>query len=591
MSFRWKRSAATCTLLLALACSERQPATGAPTTESPYSAYLGRYRIDEAIVVAVRDRDGLPIFLNRLWGGPTVLEPVAGDGFRALRSPGVKFLFHRNTDGLVSELEVLDDEKTFFKASRLSPTERLPIEALLDGQPDEALQMLEGAEEVTPDRALGLVHQLLSNSPSRATAAAAFLDGVAERFPTSADVQEARGVAWVSAGDRDKALTAFRCAVELDEDNQSARVSLGRLDSDLAPPEAEGWRTPFALADLFSAPTAEEIRLIRQDWRGRDLSPKQVRVVEKSTLKTGHGAFQQRLVSHLVHGELHHAAVLVPVDAAPGCCPVILDVKGISWDYSSRSVNPGLGTLLILRDEATRFIVAVPGLRGEEFEMGGDVYLSEGDRTNGWEGAADDTIALLSAVLETVPEADPERVGVFGNSRGASVAMLAAARDPRFDCVVAWAGPSDWFRLVGSWGWTLEELVRDGLRYQWQPGQGNGSAGQFIEWFLRGPIDLGRPSLAEVRERVAASSPLYFADTLPPSDLHYGVEDGSVVVANGLALRDRLVELGRSAPDYLVTLHEGTGHAMPYPWAYDQSRDFLLRHLIETPEKCQAQRY
>ncbi len=84
---------------------------------------------------------------------------------------------------------------------------------------------------------------------------------------------------------------------------------------------------------------------------------------------------------------------------------------------------------------------------------------------------------------------------------------------------------------------------------------------------------------------MAASSPLYFVDTLPPSDLHYGVEDGGVPVANGLALRDRLSELGRSAQDYQVTLHEGAGHAMPYPWAFDQSREFLVRHLVEAPAK------
>ena len=65
------------------------------------------------------------------------------------------------------------------------------------------------------------------------------------------------------------------------------------------------------------------------------------------------------------------------------------------------------------------------------------------------------------------------------------------------------------------------------------------------------------------------------------SDLHYGVEDSSVVVANGIALRDRLEELGRTAPDHQVTLHEGVGHSMPYPWAFDQTREFFLRHLVE----------
>jgi len=583
MRFRWRRSTAACTLLLAIACSDGPPATQGSEAETSYSDYLGRYRLNDDLVLVVSDRDGLLTFLPSFWQTALILEPGGGDRFSSLLHTEIKFEFHRDAEGLVSELEVSGYEVIAGKASRLAPPERLPAEALLAGDPDEALRLLEKAGEVTLERALGLAFQLLSYFPSRAATAAGFLDGIAERFPTSADAQEARGVAWVNAGDRDQALDAFRQAVALDEDRSSVRLALRHLDPDLAQSEPEGWRTPFSLADLFPAPTAEEIRQVRQGWSDRDLSPKQVRVVERSTLQTDHGAFRQRVISHLVHGELHHAAVLVPVDATPGCCPVILDVKGISWSYHPKRVRPpvGTGTVGILRDEASHFVFAIPGLRGETLEVDGDAYLSEGDRTDGWDGAADDTIALLSAVREAVPEADPERAGVFGVSRGASVAMLAAARDPRLDCVAAWAGPADWFRLTGAMGWTLEEMVSDGLRRQWQPGQGSGSAAQFIEWFLRGPIDQGGPSLAEVRARVAASSPLYFVDTLPPADLQYGVEDGSVVVANGIALRDRLDELGRTAPDYQVTLHEGAGHSMPYPWAYDQTRDFFLRHLVE----------
>jgi len=78
--------------------------------------------------------------------------------------------------------------------------------------------------------------QLLINFPSRDATAAVFLGGLAERFPTSAAVQEARGVAWVSAGDRDQALAAFRRAVELDEDNTWSRMALRHLDPDLASP-------------------------------------------------------------------------------------------------------------------------------------------------------------------------------------------------------------------------------------------------------------------------------------------------------------------------------------------------------------------
>ncbi len=578
------RSAAACTLVLALACADDPPTSEKPAAESPYDAYLGRYQLSEDVVLVVSDRDGLLTLLRSFWNVPTVFEPVAGDLFRSLLYPEVKLEFHRVPEGLVNELEVSGFEAIAGTASRLSSTERLPVEALLDGEAEEAIRLVDWAEETSPERTLRLARQLLGRFPSQSITAAVFLERVAERFPDSAVVQEASGVAWVWAGERDRALPAFRRAVELDEEMTWSRVALRRLDPGFAWPEEEGWSTPFALADLFSAPTTEEIRQVRQRWRDRDLSPQQVRVEEKSILETNHGVFRQQVVSHLVHGQLHHAAVLVPADAVPGCCPVILDVRGISWDYKPRRVTSRLATIEILRDQARRFVFAVPGLRGEKLEVDGDSYLSEGDRTDGWDGAADDTIALLSAVLEVVPEVDPERAGIWGVSRGASVAMLAAERDPRIDCVSAWMGPADWFGLMGSMGWTFEEQVSDGLRHRWQPGHpGSGSAAQFIEWFLREPIDQRHPSLAEVRRRVAASSPLFFVDTLPPSDLQYGVEDGSVPVANGLALSDRLSKLGRSAPDYQVTIREGVGHRMPYPWAFEQSREFLLYHLVEAP--------
>jgi hypothetical protein len=35
---------------------------------------------------------------------------------------------------------------------------------------------------------------------------------------------------------------------------------------------------------------------------------------------------------------------------------------------------------LILRDEASRFVIAAPGLRGETLEVDGETHLSGGDR-------------------------------------------------------------------------------------------------------------------------------------------------------------------------------------------------------------------
>jgi pimeloyl-ACP methyl ester carboxylesterase len=61
----------------------------------------------------------------------------------------------------------------------------------------------------------------------------------------------------------------------------------------------------------------------------------------------------------------------------------------------------------------------------------------------------DDVRAALT-FLETVPEVDPKRLGLFGISLGASVAVGAAGRDDRVRALVAVAGPADLGRVWAS---------------------------------------------------------------------------------------------------------------------------------------------
>ena len=60
---------------------------------------------------------------------------------------------------------------------------------------------------------------------------------------------------------------------------------------------------------------------------------------------------------------------------------------------------------------------------------------------------------------------------------------------------------------------------------------------QFLDWFVRGREAL---PLTELRRRTAAASPLYFAERLPPFQIHQGDADLAVPVRNATALRDRV---------------------------------------------------
>jgi hypothetical protein len=283
--------------------------------------------------------------------------------------------------------------------------------------------------------------------------------------------------------------------------------------------------------------------------------------------------YDVRIVSHEVEGHQHYGAILVPEGATDGCCGVVVSAHGVDPWYSGVDIEE-LDLPAVLGRNDMRSIIVVPSFRGEELRIAGATYESGGDPRRPWDGATDDALALLNVALEVTPEVDSSRICTFGKSRGGTVALLAAERDPRIDCVVAWAGPADWFAHMGTFGFTLQEQVEWGLWEHWVPGDGFGSAGQFIEQKLASSIAGDGPPLAAIRRQMIAGSPLYFVDDVPAAQLHYGREDRSVPVRNGEALRQAL-EARADGRAFEVLVHEGSGHDQPYPAAYERSLEFL----------------
>jgi dipeptidyl aminopeptidase/acylaminoacyl peptidase len=202
-------------------------------------------------------------------------------------------------------------------------------------------------------------------------------------------------------------------------------------------------------------------------------------------------------------------------------------------------------------------------------------YTSEGDRTDALDGATDDAIALLSVAIQTTPEIDRTRICAFGHSRGGTVAMLTGIRDKRVGCVVNWAGPTDWFYAMGTNGWTEEELWSEALRTRANTQQ---TGGQNVERFLKRAID-GVADLRQVRHRMIASSPLYFAHLLPRSEHHYGMEDPFVPPRNGLELVERLRR--HKIPDtrFKAFFYPGEGHDTDRIAGPVVSRNFIVSAL------------
>jgi dipeptidyl aminopeptidase/acylaminoacyl peptidase len=253
---------------------------------------------------------------------------------------------------------------------------------------------------------------------------------------------------------------------------------------------------------------------------------------------------------------------------------VIVESKGVSPTYFPLDLER-IASPRMMADSSHEFIYVVPSFRGEVLKFAGRTFTSEGDRTDALDGATDDAIALLNVALQTTPAIDGDHICAFGHSRGGNVALLLGIREPRIDCVVNWAGPTDWFYAMGTDGWSEQELWAEAIRTRATTVQ---TGGQNVERFLLRAIE-NRATLTEVRHRMIASSPLYFAFKLPKSQHHYGVEDPFVPLRNGRLLLAELRAYNIPTSRYQFIFYPGEGHDTDRIHAPILSREFIMKTL------------
>lgn len=493
------------------------------------SDYTGRYEQGDGNVVYVTRRGDALIVRPLFWRATQELVPDGEDRFYSRKRPERKAVFTRDANGRVVSL-AMNGIGHDAPMPRLTHGRPVPAELLMNDKPREA------AKAVTPEVAIAWGEFIARALPSKWNDAATFIQTIAKKHPSNAKLRKVEGALLLAAGRRAEAKQAFQAA----GDAQSLRM--------LAP-SAE-------LDALFAKPTREEIATVLGRWSKRDLAPRDVALVHRGTL----GDAEVRIVSHPVHGSLHYGAVIVPRGVKRA--RVIVEAKGVSPSYFPLDLSRPPYALQIMGAERVYFL---PSYRGEVLQFDGKSWTSEGDRTDVWDGATDDFLAFAAAALTVTPEADGERMCAFGKSRGGTVALLAGLRDRRFDCVVAWAAPTDHFFEMVQSGWTPRERAAEGLRVK---ADVFGMGGQFLETFLARPR-----SVAEQRLHLLASSPLWFADRLPPTQAHYGLDDNMVAAGNGRALAAR-------NPAVEMVWHAEAGHDLDKEKAWRETRRFLAQRLM-----------
>lgn len=551
----------------------RQPTellAGKSQEDHDLSQFIGRYRMMNESVLIVGVEGGNLTARPILWRSTQFLQSEAPDTFVVDDRPDRQLVFLRNSKGHINAARFsgIGDTTTFPRLNE----EPAPIELLFQGRPQDACTAMLLSHPRQAAMLVKVGKSFLTGFPSRAADAVRFFKKLSKCFPESSEVHSALADSYIAVGQRASALESYQDAFSQDSTNERAVSGLRRLNAlPTGHPLPDGWVLPFPLDSVFAKPTDAEIRSVETDWSERDLSSRNPLIVARHRLNLGHTSAEARIIEYRVRGSRCYGAVIVPDGRAGIRRPIVLELKGVAWNYPPLNLSTDLLAPRFLEDDQGKFIYVVPSFRGEVMEIDGAQFNSEGDRSDSFDAATDDALVLLGVAFELTPEADTTRVCAFGKSRGGTVALLAGIRDKRISSVLNWAGPVDWFELMGTGGWTQRELTADGLRMKATPRE---PGGQFIERYLKKAVD-GLRGLNEVRLQMIASSPLYFVQRLPRLQAHYGIEDDMVPIRNGEVLRVTLNEHGKQLLSKLF-FHNNAGHDLDRTIAFRESRAFVL---------------
>jgi hypothetical protein len=508
-----------------------------------------------------------------IWTATQLLRADGADRFIVVDRTSRGAEFKRDAGGKVVGVSIfgMDGEGLDLRRADGPP---LPIEMFVDGRVNEAVRGYKARGAGGQTAAVEAAAQVLHRLPTKTKFVVDFLRVLEPDLSSNARFHSIYGFALVKTGNRPAALAQFEMANKLDATDEDTQMALRILKAAPTGKSENGWTIPFPISAVFAKPTSTEIASVAKDWATRDLKPVGIKEELRSRIKYDNFSADVRVISHLVHGFRHYGVIIIPDGAKPASMPIIVEAKGVSPTYFPLTLE-NLTAPAMMGDIGNRFIYVVPTFRGERFELDGKTFTSDGDRTDALDGATDDTIALLSVALQITPEADSERICVFGRSRGGTVAMLTGIRDKSIDCVVNWSGPTDWFHLMDTEGWTEEEMWADALRMRAKPTE---PGGQNVERFLSKAI-ADKADLDAVRHNMIASSPLYFAARLPLSQHHYGLEDHMVPTINGYEMVDQLRKHNVPSSRYQAFFYPGQGHDTDRLEAPVKSREFISTAL------------
>ena len=301
---------------------------------------------------------------------------------------------------------------------------------------------------------------------------------------------------------------------------------------------------------LFAPVTESERETVLADWASRDVTARDVRVVQQDTIALGIDTLEVRILSHLVQGDRHYGAVIVPLNVtAPR--PVLAYTHYSDVGVTVEAALFALGAVAGLR--GNQFTLVLPSYRGKSLSYGSSVWTSEG-AVSIWDGEVDDALALIHAAWAQ-PGVATGNAAALGFSAGGAIALLTAIREPGVVRVVDFFGPADFF---GNFSQRLLLSILDD-----RPPPLTSIAE--LQASIVDPLERGDLSVAGMRLELLRRSALYFADRLPTVLAHHGLADDVVSVEETQRLVRAMLDAGGSIEAYY---YAGGGHS---PFGLDGS--------------------
>ncbi len=237
--------------------------------------------------------------------------------------------------------------------------------------------------------------------------------------------------------------------------------------------------------------------------------------------------YQRYRVSYLSQGLKQFALLTVPNGEKPSTgWPVIVFNHGYIPPNEYRTTE----RYVAYTDAFSRngYVLIRPDYRGHD--------QSEGVAEGGY-GSNAYTIDVLNALasIKQYPDADPDRIGMWGHSMGGHITVRAMVTDPSIKAGVIWAG------VVGSY----TDLLRNWRRGSMLPPTPSPNS-QRGRWRASLIAEYGEPE-ANPAFWQSLSANSFLGDISGPVQLHHGTADDSVPVEFSRTLNRQMQEAGKNS--------------------------------------------